>query len=118
MEILRYLVELVGTFLFVYVILNVSNGTKGFTSDPTLGALTICLTLLAVIFAFGHISGGFFNPAISVAKFMENKPEFKLINLIGYIIAQVLGALFAFKLWQITSGSVVTSIIPRKVPFL
>ena len=106
MEILRYLVELVGTFLFVYVILNVSNGSKGFTSDPTLGALTICLTLLAVIFAFGHISGGFFNPAISIAKFMENKPNFNSTNLTGYIIAQVIGAILAFKLWQVTTGAI------------
>ena len=109
MDILKYLVELVGTFLFLYVILNVSNGSRGFTSDPTLGALTIALTLLAVIFMFGGISGGHFNPAVSVAKFMEGKSTFDMTNLVGYVVVQVLGALLAFKLWEITSGALVAS---------
>ena len=69
MDLLKHLVELVGTFLFVYVIINVSKGTTGFAQDKLLGPVTITLTLLAMIIIFGNISGGHFNPAVSVAKF-------------------------------------------------
>jgi aquaporin Z len=98
MDILKYLVELVGTFLFVYVILNVSNANPG--REQLLGASTICITLLAMILIGGAISGGNFNPAVSVAKFMDGSLD--MTHLTGYIIAQVLGALLAFKMWQST----------------
>ena len=98
MDILKYLVELVGTFLFVYVILNVSNSKPG--REPLLGAAAICITLLAMILIGGAISGGNFNPAVSVAKFMDG--SLNGTHLAGYVIAQVLGALLAFKMWQMT----------------
>jgi aquaporin Z len=101
MDILKYLVELVGTFLFVYVILNVSNSNPG--REPLLGASTIVITLLAMILIGGAISGGNFNPAVSVAKFMDG--SLNVTHLTGYIISQILGALLAFKLWQSTSKS-------------
>jgi len=99
MDILKHLVELVGTFLFVYVILNVSNAPG---KEPLLNAGTIVLTLLAMIIIGGSISGGHFNPAVSVAKYMDGS-GFDMTHLVGFIIAQVLGALLAVKLWQITS---------------
>jgi aquaporin Z len=99
MDILKYLVELVGTFLFVFVILNVSNANPG--REPLLGASAIVITLLAMILIGGAISGGNFNPAVSVAKFMDGTLD--ATHLTGYVIAQVLGALIAFKMWQMTS---------------
>jgi aquaporin Z len=99
MDILKYLVELVGTFLFVYVILNVSNSVPG--REPLLGASTIVITLLAMILIGGAISGGNFNPAVSVAKFMDGTLD--TTHLTGYIVCQLLGALLAFNMWKITS---------------
>jgi aquaporin Z len=98
MDILRYLVELVGTFLFVYVILNVSN-TKG--RDDLLSAGSITITLLALILIGGAISGGNFNPAVSVAKFMDGTIK-SAPELTGYIFAQVVGAFLAFQFWKMT----------------
>ena len=98
MDILKYLVELVGTFLFVYVILNVSN-TKG--RDDLLGAGSITITLLAMILIGGAISGGNFNPAVSVAKFLDG--TLSTNHMAGYIIAQVIGAFLAFQMWKVTS---------------
>ena len=95
MDILKYLVELVGTFLFVYVILNVSN-TKG--RDDLLSAGSITITLLAMILIGGAISGGNFNPAVSVAKFLDG--SLSPNNLAGYIIAQLIGAMLAFQMWK------------------
>ncbi len=49
------------------------------------------LTVLTMAFAFGHISGGHFNPAVSVGLFFGGR--FKGQLLPAYIIVQVLGAL-------------------------
>ena len=49
--------------------------------------------LLAAIFAFGHISGGHFNPAVTVAMVLDKRTT--PIDAVGYIAAQVIGALAA-----------------------
>ena len=98
MDILKYLIELVGTFLFVYVILNVSNSVPG--REPLLGAAAIAVTLLAMILIGGAISGGNFNPAVSVAKFMDVTLD--VTNMSGYIICQLIGAFLAFNMWKMT----------------
>ena len=104
MNLLKHLVELVGTFLFVYVILNVSKGTSGFSQDKLLGPVTITLTLLVMIIIFGNISGGHFNPAVSVAKLMDGSIDMN--HFIGFIVVQVLGAVLAYRFWRMTSGTI------------
>lgn len=54
-------------------------------------SLAFGLTVLTMAFAFGHISGGHFNPAVSVGLFLGGR--FKGQLLPGYIVAQVLGGL-------------------------
>ena len=49
--------------------------------------------LLAAIFAVGHISGGHFNPAVTVAAVLDKRIE--TTDAIGYILAQVIGAIAA-----------------------
>ena len=62
------------------------------------------LTVLTMAFAFGHISGGHFNPAVSVGLFFGGR--FKGQLLPAYIIAQVLGALAgAGVLYLIAAGN-------------
>ena len=51
------------------------------------------LGLLAAIFAVGHISGGHFNPAVTVAAVLDRRIE--MTDAIGYILAQVIGAIAA-----------------------
>ena len=51
------------------------------------------LTVLTGAYAFGHISGGHFNPAVSVGLMVGGR--FKSSELGGYIVAQVLGAIAA-----------------------
>lgn len=61
------------------------------------------LTVLTMAYAVGGISGGHFNPAVSVGLTVAGK--FPASNLIGYIIAQVLGAIVAAAvLYIIASG--------------
>ncbi len=62
------------------------------------------LTVLTMIYAVGNISGGHFNPAVSIGLWVGGR--FKAAELPGYIIAQVLGAIAAaFILYVIASGA-------------
>lgn len=56
-------------------------------------ALAFGLTVLTMAYAVGHISGGHFNPAVSIGLWIGGRFEAK--DLIGYILAQVLGAIAA-----------------------
>jgi len=56
--------ELIGTFCLAYVILNVA--TAKATAGNSFYGLAIGLTVTAMAFAFGGISGGVFNPAVAV----------------------------------------------------
>ena len=51
------------------------------------------LGLLAAIFAVGHISGGHFNPAVTVAMVLDRRTP--AADAVGYIIAQIIGAIAA-----------------------
>ncbi len=56
-------------------------------------ALAFGLTVLTMAYAVGHISGGHFNPAVSIGLFVGGRFSGK--DLIPYIIAQVLGGIAA-----------------------
>jgi len=69
------------------------------TAYPTLGigfagvALAFGLTVLTGAYALGHISGGHFNPAVSIGLWAGRR--FPANELLPYIVAQVLGAIAA-----------------------
>lgn len=56
-------------------------------------SLAFGLTVLTGVYAFGSISGGHFNPAVSVGLVVAGR--FRLAELPGYVVAQVLGAIAA-----------------------
>jgi len=82
----KYLVEFIGTFFLV--------ATIGFTvlapGAGDMAPLAIGATLMVMIFAGGYISGGHYNPAVTLAVFMRGRCP--AIDVPGYMIAQVLGA--------------------------
>lgn len=66
-------------------------------------SLAFGLTVLTGAYAFGPISGGHFNPAVSVGLAVGGR--FRWAELPGYVIAQTLGAIVAgFVLYQIATG--------------
>lgn len=74
-------------------------------------ALAFGLTVLTGAYAFGHISGGHFNPAVSFGLWAGGRFSGK--ELLPYIVAQVLGATAAaFILYQIASGAAGFAIDP------
>lgn len=67
-------------------------------------SLAFGLTVLTGAYALGHISGGHFNPAVSVGLWAGGR--FPARELAGYIIAQVLGAIAAAALlYFVASGN-------------
>jgi len=76
------IVEFIGTFIFLSVIIRSSN------------ALYIGLTLTLVILLGGWISGGNYNPAVSYMMLLNDKLDLKTMAM--YIVAQILGATAAF----------------------
>jgi len=67
-------------------------------------SLAFGLTVLTGAYAFGHISGAHFNPAVSVGLWAGGR--FPLKDLVPYIVAQVIGATAAaFILYQIANGT-------------
>jgi aquaporin Z len=88
---LAYLVEFLGTFLFLSVVVA--------TGQPIL----IALALLVVILLGGAISGGHFNPAISLMFWA--KGALTGVDLAGYVVAQALGGLGALTVYKgLTTG--------------
>ena len=83
---LSYVVEFLGTFLFLSVIIA--------TGKPIL----IALALLLVILIGGGISGGHFNPAVSLMFWA--KGALSGTDLAGYIAAQALGGLVALSVYN------------------
>ncbi len=68
-------------------------------------ALAFGLTVLTMVFAVGHISGGHFNPAVTLGLWAGGR--FPVQYVIGYIIAQLIGGIIAAAiLYLIASGKV------------
>jgi aquaporin Z len=66
-------------------------------------AFAFGLTVLTMAYAVGHISGGHFNPAVTLGLWAAGRCATK--HVIPYIIAQVVGAIIAaLVLWLIASG--------------
>jgi aquaporin Z len=93
----KYLTEFIGTFFLVLTVcMMVSAGNQAFAP------LAIGLSLMIMVYAGGHISGGHYNPAVSLAAMMSGalpKSEF-----VPYIVAQTAGAIVASLIALVVTG--------------
>lgn len=83
----KYIVEFIGTFFLVFTV-----GMAVHSGSP-LTPLAIGASLMVMIFAGGHVSGGHFNPAVTLAVWLRGKCDTK--DVIPYWIAQLAAALVA-----------------------
>jgi aquaporin Z len=91
----KIIAEFVGTFVFLFVILQ--SGIYQISESPALQPFVIVLGLLVAIFMVGSVSGGHFNPAVSVMMYLKGNTEVSdLTKLLGYVIIQVLGGAAAY----------------------
>jgi aquaporin Z len=107
----KLLAEFFGTF---WLVLGGCGSAVLAAAFPDLGigllgvSLAFGLTVLTMAYAVGHISGGHFNPAVSLGLWAAGR--FSASELPGYIIAQVAGAVAAAGiLYVIASGAPVFS---------
>ncbi len=91
----KFIAETIGTFTLVFcgtgaiVIDEISGGTVGHLGI----AFTFGLIVTAMIYSIGEKSGAHINPAVTLAFWVAKKMEAK--EVLPYIIAQIIGAIFA-----------------------
>lgn len=110
----NYLTEFIGT---LFLVLTIGLTVLG---QSTMAPLAIGCSLMIMVYMGGHISGGHYNPAVSLACMLRGKLDSK--ELIPYWVSQLLGAITASLLvWAIlgqtfapmpaASSSVVASLL-------
>ena len=81
--------EAFGTFVLVFGVI----GTALFTGNALMIALAVGFAVLVAIYAFGHISGGHFNPAVTVGLALAGR--FGWARVWQYVVAQIIGGIVA-----------------------
>jgi aquaporin Z len=90
----KYITEFIGTFFLVLTIgCTVVAGGSGVIPPLAIGS-----ALMVMIFAGGHISGGHYNPAVTLGGWLRGKC--KSADVAPYMLAQVLGGIGAAKVVQ------------------
>ena len=92
----RYLAELLGMFTFMmigYMSIPAFQHSAPPASNLLVVPFAFGLGLLAAIFAFGAISGGHFNPAVTIAMILDRRTP--PLEGVFYIVAQIIGAIAA-----------------------
>jgi aquaporin Z len=96
----KYLVELIGTFFLVF--------TVGMcVIKPDVGAfapIAIGSALMVMVYAGGHISGGHYNPAVTLAVWLRGKCP--TTDVPGYIASQIVAAVAAAVIALYLKGNV------------
>lgn len=100
----KYIVEFIGTFFLVLTVgLTVRQGAP-------FAPFAIGSILMVMIFAGGHISGGHFNPAVTLAAFLRGRCDKK--DVLPYWIAQfAAGAVAALLVNYVLAGRVNPAVV-------
>jgi len=109
----KYIVEFIGTFFLVLTVgcTVIGNGAGMFAP------LAIGSVLMVMIFAGGHISGGHFNPAVTLGVWLRGKCE--ATDVAPYMLSQVIGAVLGAITAKFLKGAAaVTPLRPATVPAL
>ncbi|MDD5236482.1 MAG: aquaporin [Candidatus Omnitrophica bacterium] len=82
----NYLVEFIGTFFLLFVIglCVIEPGGAGAMAPLAIGTI-----LMVMVYAGGHISGGHYNPAVTLGVWLRGKCQVKDVPF--YMLAQILG---------------------------
>ena len=85
----KYITELIGTFFLVFTIGCTVVGEASGVIPP----LAIGSALMVMIFAGGHISGGHYNPAVTLGVWLLGRCDAK--DVVPYMLFQLVGAVLA-----------------------
>lgn len=86
----KYLVEFIGTFFLVFT---VGMTVIGCDANNFLPPLAIGSALMIMVYAGGHVSGGHYNPAVTLAVWLRGRCS--TADVIPYWASQILGAIVA-----------------------
>src|SRR5881397_3153511 len=89
----KYVAEFFGTLILVFVGSLAILGSGGDSAARVTIAFGFGVALLAGLYAFGEVSGGHFNPAVSLGMFLSRRLDPR--DLIAYWVAQIVGAVLA-----------------------
>ncbi|MDO4280226.1 MAG: MIP family channel protein [Peptococcaceae bacterium] len=91
----KYIAEFIGTMVLVIFGCGTAAATGVSGADPNgayiLTALAFGLSIVAMAYSIGNVSGCHVNPAVSVGVFLAGKMTSK--DFVGYVVAQFLGAI-------------------------
>jgi aquaporin Z len=95
----RYLTEFVGAFFLVLTIGLAVAGT------PEMAPLAIGAALMTMVYMGGHVSGGHYNPAVTLAVWLRGK--LPAADVTPYVASQIAGALVAAFVAAFATGTTV-----------
>jgi MIP family channel proteins len=106
----KLVAEFIGTFAFIFIgagaaaIIGDGRGLAG------IGAIALAhgLTIMVFAFAYGGVSGGHFNPAVTIGILAAR--AMRLVDAIGYIVAQIAGAIVGALLLRGVLGGTATGL--------
>jgi MIP family channel proteins len=104
------LAEFIGTFAFVFI----GAGAAAIVGDSAgmggIGAIALAhgLTIMVFAYAYGDISGGHFNPAVTVGVLAAG--AMSVGKATGYVFSQVIGAVAGAMLLRVVLGGVATGL--------
>ena len=109
----KYIAEFIGTFFFILTIgCTVIGASPGVIPPLAIGAV-----LMVMVYAGGHISGGHYNPAVTLGVLIRGK--IKAADVVPYIVAQLLAAAAAAATVKfLRAGVAVTPMTPNVGPVL
>jgi aquaporin Z len=109
----KYVVEFIGTFFLVLTVgCTVISRGAGIIPPLAIGS-----ALMVMIYAGGHISGGHYNPAVTLGVWIRGRCETK--DVVPYMLFQIVGGLLAAAAVKyLTAGIPVTPIAPAIGPAL
>ena len=105
----KYLVEFIGTFVLVMTVGMTVIGTGAGALAP----LAIGSALMIMVYAGGHVSGGHYNPAVTLAVWLRGRCS--AADVVPYWISQLLGALAAASVVLFLKGDAVATPADLKV---
>jgi MIP family channel proteins len=106
----KLLAEFIGTFSFVFI----GAGAAAVIGDgvglPGMAAIALAhgLTIMAFAFAYGSVSGGHFNPSVTVGVLVAGAMGFG--EAIGYIVSQLIGGVAGALLLRIVLDGAATGL--------
>lgn len=104
----KYLAELLGTFILVFVGAGSIMAYETMGAPDTLGvAVAHGLALMVAVFAFGSISGAHINPAVTLTLWVAKKV--RGIDIPGYLLSQLVGAALASLLLNVMFTDALTA---------